>query len=101
MGNIVAQKRKVWGVQVGTWERNKKAIADKADKWLREKGFDSKLYTVDKGNKYIIIVGSFYDREDPELKTTLDDLHGIDDYPDGDSAPFRTARIQSFEIVES
>jgi hypothetical protein len=90
-----------YGVQAGTWENNRKETAREANTWLREKGFDSVLYPLKNEEGWIIIIGSFSDRNDPGLEGLLSAVRSIDDYPYGASAPFKDARIRQYKVEKS
>ena len=89
---------KRWGVQACTWKKKSYEIARQADIWLKEKGYNSRLYPLQDGTTYTIIVGSFLDKNDPELERLKQSLREIDDYPHGSRSPFNDARILDYSV---
>jgi hypothetical protein len=87
-----------WGIQVGTWPKRNLEMAKRADAWLREKAYNSKICPLENREAYIIIVGSFLDRNDPELKRLERSLQAINDYPEGPKAPFKDAMVKKFYV---
>lgn len=90
-----------YGIQVGTWDASKEAIAREANQWLKKKGYDSKLYPLANRNEFIIMIGSFADKKDPVLLELLQTVRSVDDYPYGASSPFKDARIKFFQVSKN
>lgn len=88
----------VYGVQVGTWAEKRYTTAKEANTWLKKNGFDSKLYPLENSSEFIIIVGSFFKKDDPELMALCQNLRSINNYPFGDASPFKDSRIMPYQI---
>lgn len=91
----------LYGIQVVTYLKEYEETARDTDAWLQKQGFESRLFPVENEGQFIIIVGSFSDKEDPELKRLLERIRSIDNFPYGDSTPFETARIRQYRVVKN
>lgn len=91
----------LYGIQVATYLKDYEDTARATNAWLQEQGFESRLFPVENEGQYIIIVGSFSDKEDPELKRQLERIRSIDNFPNGDSTPFKTARIRQYKVIKN
>lgn len=93
-----------YGVQVGVWSRKKRALAEEAARWLTgrygKKGVIFKVSPLADSDFVTIIAGSFTSGEDPELARLLEAIRGVNDYPSGGAAPFRSAKIVSYSLAK-